>query len=309
MARETWAVYSVKDHMRQYAFVADVLLYDRLLLPTPSSDDLDRWAANWDPARQNALAKALGDRCRTVEWDEKRRTGWESAYAVARTAAQETDADAFKYTRRQLMKDLPTDVTGIDAVAAYTSLADLRDDVGLTRMGLPEVSPGLVSAAFAAEFVVPAEIVTAPRGLDQELEVLGNAVKISSTKSYQRNRRSYWRMMKEFSSGVVTERDALIDAVEEMRDLVDEQNELVRECQVDTAVRIGFLATTVTLGFISGPALPVVAAGSALLAVGQFTWSELQARRHRPADEQTKVVAMFSQLDRSIRDEYFRIDQ
>jgi hypothetical protein len=28
MARQTWAVYSVRDHLTPYAFVTDVLLYD-----------------------------------------------------------------------------------------------------------------------------------------------------------------------------------------------------------------------------------------------------------------------------------------
>ena len=233
----------------------------------------------------------------------------QGAFAAARVAAHETGLDAFEYTRRQLVEDLPRRVTGVDAVAAYAGLNALREDVGLERLESPDVTPGLVSAVFAAEFVVPAEIFTAPRGLDQELEVLNTALELSSTGSYQRNRRSYWRMVKEFSSGVVTGMDAVTDAVEEMRDLVEEQNQHIRDSRIDTAVRIGFLATSVTLGVISGPALPVVAAAGALLAVGQFTWSELQARRRQPGGEEERVVALFSQLDREIRDEYFRTDR
>jgi hypothetical protein len=166
-----------------------------------------------------------------------------------------------------------------------------------------------VSAAFAAEFIVPAEIFTDPRGPNQELEVLNAAFELSSTRSYQRNRRSYWRMVKEFSSGVVTGVDAVTEAVEEMQDLVEEQNQLVRDSRIDTAVRIGFLATSVTLGLISGPPLPLVAATGARLTIGQFTWSELQARRQQPPSEKSRVVALFSQLDREIRDKYFRPDR
>jgi hypothetical protein len=44
VARETWAVYSVRDHLAAYAFVTDVLLYDRVRVPVPSDEDRERWA-------------------------------------------------------------------------------------------------------------------------------------------------------------------------------------------------------------------------------------------------------------------------
>ena len=33
--REVWAAYSVRDHLGKKPFVADVMLYDRLVIPTP----------------------------------------------------------------------------------------------------------------------------------------------------------------------------------------------------------------------------------------------------------------------------------
>ena len=35
MSRETWATFSVKDHCSEYAFVREVMLYDRLVIPIP----------------------------------------------------------------------------------------------------------------------------------------------------------------------------------------------------------------------------------------------------------------------------------
>ncbi|HEX2746014.1 MAG TPA: hypothetical protein VHN16_16650 [Streptosporangiaceae bacterium] len=52
MTRQIWGCYSVADHLERRAFVADLLLYDRLVVPTPSADDLDRWDKQWDPALQ-----------------------------------------------------------------------------------------------------------------------------------------------------------------------------------------------------------------------------------------------------------------
>jgi hypothetical protein len=35
--REIWAAYSVTDHLAKKAFVADVMLYDRLVIPIPAA--------------------------------------------------------------------------------------------------------------------------------------------------------------------------------------------------------------------------------------------------------------------------------
>ena len=43
MAFETWGTFSVADHLEEKAFVADVLLYDRLVLPVPDSKERERW--------------------------------------------------------------------------------------------------------------------------------------------------------------------------------------------------------------------------------------------------------------------------
>lgn len=43
MVRRPWGCYSVADHLAERAFVADLLLYDRLVVPVPSDDDRERW--------------------------------------------------------------------------------------------------------------------------------------------------------------------------------------------------------------------------------------------------------------------------
>lgn len=45
MPDEIWGVFSVEDFLRPRAFVAEVLLYDRLVIPYPTSDERESWAS------------------------------------------------------------------------------------------------------------------------------------------------------------------------------------------------------------------------------------------------------------------------
>lgn len=45
MSRERWGTFSVKDHQRKRAFVAETLLYDRLIIPyPPNPEERKRWS-------------------------------------------------------------------------------------------------------------------------------------------------------------------------------------------------------------------------------------------------------------------------
>jgi len=95
MAEQLWGTYSVADHCEPYAFIADLILYDRLLVPVPPSDDShewDRWATNeWRPERQKLLLKELGDYVKPIGWTKELRARWEAMEDVA----EEADTAAF----------------------------------------------------------------------------------------------------------------------------------------------------------------------------------------------------------------------
>jgi hypothetical protein len=42
MVKRLWGCYSVADHCMPRPFVADLLLYDCLVIPVPSDDDRER---------------------------------------------------------------------------------------------------------------------------------------------------------------------------------------------------------------------------------------------------------------------------
>ena len=305
MARETWAVYSVRDHLAAYAFVPDVLLYDCVRVPVPTEDDRERWVdQGWNPERQARLLAVLGDRVKPIEWNALQREQWRSNYHAAQQSASETRPDAFHLTRIQLIDSLPRTVTGIDTVCGYQDLDELRDDGQVVRLDRPDTAPGLVAASVAWDFAVPAQAQKAAPHLDAELEVLAAAVAVSGRKEYRRNRRAYWRWVREFSDGTVTGPEAVADAVDELHDLVEEQHELVRDEWIDRAVRTGFLLGTVTLGMLAAPLAPVVLAGAAV-SVGEFTWTELRNRRQAGGDAEAKVAAMFCQIDRKVLRKFF----
>jgi hypothetical protein len=305
MARETWAIYSVRDHKVSYPFVGDVLLYDRIRVPVPGPGDFGYWKEQgWDPLRQRAFVEALGDRAKPIEWSGPVRERWRSAYALAKESVGETAPDAFAMTRRELVDSLPRSVTGVETVAAYRDWAHLQEAEHVSHGAVELAYPGAaVSAAIAWDFAVPPQIDAAPTDLDEELPVLRAAVDVSGERGYRRNRAAYWRWVRDFTTGTVTGQEAVQDGVEELEELVQEQNEFVRQAWGDRVVRTGFLLGAVTLGLVAGPLTPV-ALGAAALGVGQFTWGELRQPKP-PQPDAARVAAMFCQIDHQIRSQLF----
>src|SRR5215469_5514526 len=83
MASQIWGTFSVKDHCQPNAFVREVLLFDRLVLPVPSdAQERSRWShpnpkdpqESWDPDRLDVLRNILGSQEVLAEPVQER--GW-----------------------------------------------------------------------------------------------------------------------------------------------------------------------------------------------------------------------------------------
>src|SRR4051794_35765125 len=80
--KSLWATFSVADHKRKRPFVADVLLYDRLVVPIAAGEDeRDRWRRlHRDPDRQERLLDIMGDLALRVPWSLQRHQQWAERY-------------------------------------------------------------------------------------------------------------------------------------------------------------------------------------------------------------------------------------
>ena len=79
-----WGTFSVADHLRRRPFVADVLLYDQLIVPVPDGDDeMKRWRdLKRNPQLQHDLLEIVGKLGVPIRWSIERHNQWAERYAV-----------------------------------------------------------------------------------------------------------------------------------------------------------------------------------------------------------------------------------
>jgi hypothetical protein len=288
MGRQVWGTFSVKDHCAPNAFIADVMLYDRLVIPVPPDDiERQRWEdAGWQPERLDRLLRILGQRAYPVAWDDNRRERWKNRYEAGTDMAQATGEWAFSATRTELTEGLPRNVTGIQTVANYTSLEELQKELSLkpAEEGELPLYGGTGVAILGHEFLVPND----PRWTSEEL--LKEAVALSSERASRRKRAAFWRWQREFLDDKgITDQSAILDAVEEMQDLLEEEKAIVRRKWTRTGTQFAFLAGSVSLGMLSGP-LTAVGIGGAFVSVGQFVADKLLEEPGAAADKTVSLL-------------------
>jgi hypothetical protein len=81
---ELWGTFAVDDHLRKNAFVAEVVLFDRLVIPEPPRDDENQYkqwlGSNWRPELLKEMVDQLGDLAIPVPWDQPLREKWRAEY-------------------------------------------------------------------------------------------------------------------------------------------------------------------------------------------------------------------------------------
>jgi hypothetical protein len=275
MSREVWGTFSVRDHLEPHAFVAETMLYDRLVVPVPDNDgERDRWEAQgWEPDRLLELLELLGERAYAVRWNAARRERWRTRFEAGAGFADQVPDWAFAATRTELTAGLPRYITGIEAVTTYRSLDDLQSDIRIARQ--QPLQGGAATAIIGYEFLIP----DLPGASHEEL--VRAAVALSSEKAARQKRRSYWRWQREFLSDTgITDMASIRAAVEEMADLLEDERAAIRTGGIKTTSKYAFFVGSLLLGFLGGPLAPVGIAG-AFLSVGQFMAERLLERKDR----------------------------
>ena len=147
----------MRDHLDNRAFIADVLLYDLLVIPTmPKSEDEAEWPASWGLAKQKALLGDLGDLAIPIPWDKGRRETWQKRFddaqrmehGLARGEVTAIVAADVAIARDPQYEDLPYKITR-QLLQDFAS-ADADDRLFRQLRVTREIRPGSILEAVSA---------------------------------------------------------------------------------------------------------------------------------------------------------------
>lgn len=250
--KELWATYSVKDHRLPRAFVADVMLYDRLVIPIPPREGKEhdrewkRWESRcWNPALQQKLLTCMkeavpagqGPVVEEVEWDEEHRGQWKERMVAAKKGRPYIRDVAFQETRNVLIGNTPTYTWGVAAIGvAFQSLDDLKRELGFKRQPgqLKTLPSGALAAVIGQEFFVVDDPVWSHEDL------LKATIEIATDSRYRGTRAALTNWQQRFLNGDFMDDASIQKAVEEMHGLLNDRHAIVREAKVKTSVHYTF---------------------------------------------------------------------
>lgn len=281
MPPRLWGCYSVADHLEPRAFVADVLLYDRLVVPVPSSDDVERWEQRrWDPEKQQSLLNILGSLAERVEWSKPLRAQFADEWSPGDAALDV----AYGATRRIISEELAHKVDAekkaqgdVLGVAVYAKPDRFDREWELTRT-LPFVrratraQPGVlreVAGELPVEHqqlakVVVTRLVVPDDGRDDE-EVLQRTVDLVSREDVWRRRAVFHELLA--SLGALGLRDETV--VGEVEDLLDDFNAAIRRHTKARRARVAVQLVTTAEAAVGLWAPPVALATGPTAAAGE----------------------------------------
>lgn len=296
MVRERWGTYSVKDHKNTQSLIADVLLYDRIVLPRPPNDEeTERWEKlGWDPYLLEKRLEQLGPLSVKVPWSKDRQKIYKKKMDEIKVInfdaenmvkeVKDTGKVALDMTRSILEMTkykLPKSISSIDVVSAYPSFIAFKKDFVLDKSGRKKKNLAFV---FSHSLAIPNE--------NNPEESLLKSIELSKSSDFKRKRRDFYRWQQEIINNGLEE-----SAKREMVNLLQDYNRTVKEASKNLLYRVGFTiagaATTILGGAIGDPI--VTAAGA--VGVAQFLTLDrkpvIDAGENRPA-------AMFHHIKKDV---------
>lgn len=296
---ELWGTFSVMDHVREGAFLAEVVMYDRLVIPVPPDPDhantpedrhfaeqqWDRWERNsWNPKRQRTLLRILEPIAVPIEWNRERHELWAAEYERSRHDAAQQLAEILAgwKTGEILLNEVPAMGSGVVAVSPYYSLEVLKRDLGITetstvmeRMQAGRGIPGnVISAVIGREFLVPED----PER--DEFYLLRKALELVQEVDYRQARSDFHSAQQQFIKDGKTDLESVTTAVNAMAEHLNALHRLARRQRIWNGLRRAFFFTQTATDLLTAPINPV-SAGKAAIALGKFTVDE---RLRNPAN-------------------------
>ncbi len=258
-SRERWGTFSVRDHLRKQPFAADVLIYDRLVIPFPANPkQRDEWSkSKWAPRRLKSLLKVLrveGDEFKrpaiAVPWDDHTRDLFRRRAETAEILDKEAN---YGLTRRLLATELappePVGVTRVSIVAAYGSISDTQKDwIANDDQERRET----VTIALANKFLVPSF-----EG-KSAVELLQEAVDLADDSEFKKKRAKMYQWQEDVFRAKISDTKAL----QEMAQYVDEYNELTKKAVRTVYMKFAFTLVPIAISALSGPLAPAIGFGA-----------------------------------------------
>jgi hypothetical protein len=287
MGIERWGSLSVSDHIDAASLAANVLLYDRLILPVmtsqPDRDERAYWEGQgWNPELQRKRLDQLQELAICRPWNASRREVFRSRMAELR--AERDDAqhiDSYQMTRRilaqeQVLEKIPG-VQHVDVIAAYNSGAALGADFLLAPPPSGVAAQAYVLARRLAVFDLP-----------KPEESLGLASELSRDEDFRVKRATLFDWQEQMAlKGVPADAAASM-----LSDMTDAYNAAVLAATHKVRWKLAFTVFGIGLGFATGGAAG--AGASAVLALMQFA-----ALDRTPAIEpgRSAPAAMFHDIE------------
>jgi hypothetical protein len=277
-SEERWGTMSVKDHIDPRPLIADVLLYDRLVFPTPTgAAEWNDW--KWEPDILQQRLQQLGELAVARRWDQKRRSDFATRWAElsgmredANRLVQTPPADQWMVTRLVLAQEtviqFPEGVDHVFTVAAYRAVSAFKHDfsidvIGDARQREKKDALGNLTFLLGQRFLVPDD--------DEPEEALKRAIELSrGNQQFQARRRELIDWQNHVVTKILDEGMTPEAAVTQMGRLVDGYNDCVKKAVRKRRWKIGFMVAGVG-GSLAGAVFNPLALTGAFLSVAQFT--------------------------------------
>lgn len=262
MSFERWGSLSVDDHIDSESLAANILLYDRLVIPVmtdqPDRDERAYWVSKgWNPELQAERLDQLGALAVPRPWNKARRAHYRTRVDELRAEQGDAAQIDHKHVTRMILAqekvvNKPPGVEGVAVVAAYNSLAALAEDFPVA-----DAKDHLAAQAYllSRRLAVP----DLPRDV-----LIRESVKLSSDEEFRRRRSELF----DWQELAVARRWSPEETVQRISNMADRYNAKVEEAVGTVRWRFAFTLFGIALGFATGG--PLGAGAAATLSLVQF---------------------------------------
>lgn len=294
MAIERWGTLSVADHNDLSALVANVLLYDRLVIPmyteSDDRDELEYWDdKNWDPIAQLARRKQLGELAVECAWDKTRRQSYTDRYKVAVQLDAEANGEMITRWLLTVEQDyqLPEGVNHADIFVAYNSEQSTLDEIPREKIKDAVANDeSKIGVLIAHELQVP--------DIEDKEIALREAIDLSKEPEFRTKRTDLY----EFQMACLNRGMTPNAVVAELRDRNREMVEYLKKQKIPLKKKAGFMLAQTIVGAVGGAFISPFAAIGGLISIWQF--SAFDAAPSNQLPNRLAPVAVFHDIEEKL---------